>query len=418
MTVLHEQPTGPGTDWPALSGPDGSGRDVRCVLVNALSSTGMSGKHVVYGFLGELARQLAASHRFVLLLPEGDEPPADLTRPNIAAAFAPAATRGWVRRSAWEMTRLSQMARDLAADAVISPSGAALPNLRCPQVVLCMNPWCFVRDAQRGPLDRLKAAIQRRRYTASYRSDAQMVFLSDSLRRLYADAAGEPHSPCPSRHAIAFSGIDAAVYERAAEAKNTARDRHLIVAVSAMARWKGAETLVDAVARLRSRGVPARLRLVGPWPDADYETLVRSQIASHGLGDAVTLAGKLSRDELLAEYANAQVFSLPSGCESFGIPAAEAQVFGTPTVASFGRQVDYASAIPEVCGEGGRFVAHGDAESLADALQRLLTDEPHWRAVSDAARKNAEQFRWASCTRPFADALRVAAAAAERGATA
>jgi glycosyltransferase involved in cell wall biosynthesis len=84
-----------------------------------------------------------------------------------------------------------------------------------------------------------------------------------------------------------------------------------------------------------------------------------------------------------------------SRCESFGIPAVEAQAFGTPVVGS------NVCAMPEVCGDGGVFGAPEDVPATANLLQRLLTDSADWQDFSDAARRNAAKYQWSECSRPL-----------------
>ena len=76
------------------------------------------------------------------------------------------------------------------------------------------------------------------------------------------------------------------------------------------------------------------LHLVGSWPDAVYERRIRNLVSELGLGEQVHFHGFVSREELDCLYAESQVFCLMSRCESFGIPAIEAQLFGTPVVCS------------------------------------------------------------------------------------
>jgi glycosyltransferase involved in cell wall biosynthesis len=154
-----------------------------------------------------------------------------------------------------------------------------------------------------------------------------------------------------------------------------------------MAPHKGIETLVDAVADLyRRHGRVARLALVGAWPDRRYEERIRAQVDRLGLRSFVEFEGHVPRVALLREYARAKVFALLSQCESFGIPGAEAQAFGTPVVCSD------AGAMSEIYGRGARVVPIGDPGSAADALEAVLCDETYWLHLAAEARSNAQRY--------------------------
>jgi glycosyltransferase involved in cell wall biosynthesis len=99
------------------------------------------------------------------------------------------------------------------------------------------------------------------------------------------------------------------------------------------------------------------------------------------------------------------VFCLLSGCESFGIPAVEAQLFGTPCV------VADVCAPPEIAGPGGEVVPAGDPLAAAKALAPLLVDASAWQAASSRALANVERFRWSRVSTPlmeFFDAFEAA----------
>lgn len=137
---------------------------------------------------------------------------------------------------------------------------------------------------------------------------------------------------------------------------------------------KGHAVLLEAVARLRERGIDAELDLAG---DGELRETLAAQIVKLHLDDRVHLRGVVPHDALLAAYAAGAVMAvvLPSldlghGLHE-GIPAAlmEAMSYGIPVISTT------TGGIPELCGEdAGLLVPPGDAEALADALARVLCD--------------------------------------------
>jgi glycosyltransferase involved in cell wall biosynthesis len=363
------------------------------VLINTLSVGSLSGQHVVYGFMSQITRWCRGEHEFLFLHYESSPPPESVRGDNTSTVPVDDKLAHWFRRSVWEMAHLPKLVRRNAIDLVLCPSGGVLPTLRVPQVVLAQNPWCFIRSVHHGSGQRSKAWFQRRAYRRAFQSAALMVYISEYLRSLYRDDAGRIRE-APSQ--IAHVALDQSTHDSARRMRAAVpKQNNLILSVSAMARWKGASTLVKALKGVRDAGVDATLRLVGPWPDASYETEVRHTIAQLGLQPHVTITGQVSRDELHRHYAQARVFSLMSQCESFGIPAAEAQAFGTPVVVSRN------CAMPEVCGRGGVYGDAGDVAWASEALRRMLTDNDYWQTYSQAAIDNSQRFQWQDCAKPL-----------------
>ena len=118
------------------------------------------------------------------------------------------------------------------------------------------------------------------------------------------------------------------------------------------------------------------------------------------LTDFVRITGAVSAEDLPTYYRRARVFCLLSRCESFGIPAVEAQMMGTPCV------VADACAPPEVAGPGGQIVPLGDTAAAADALQSLLNDADGWKETSDRALANVQRFHWSRVSEPLIRYLR------------
>jgi len=159
-----------------------------------------------------------------------------------------------------------------------------------------------------------------------------MIFNSRYMRRAYRENAGFEEKASE----IVYAAISERTHCAASRLRGTVpRKRHQVLSVSVMAPHKGIETVVQAVRMLHERyGIPARLLLVGRWADRRYEARIRELVDELALWDDVEFKGHVSRRELHVHYAESEAFCLMSKCESFGIPAVEAQAFGTPVVSS------------------------------------------------------------------------------------
>ena len=150
--------------------------------------------------------------------------------------------------------------------------------------------------------------------------------------------------------------------------------------VGRMSHEKSPELGVAAAVELHRRGIPIQLNMYGTGPDVEA---MRVQA-----GDApVVFHGFVrGRDEVARRFAANDISFSVCPAETFGLAVLEALACGTPVVTS-----DRGGAHELVtldCGESGA----PDAESLADATERLITRlGPELRA---AARRRAEQYTW------------------------
>jgi glycosyltransferase involved in cell wall biosynthesis len=150
---------------------------------------------------------------------------------------------------------------------------------------------------------------------------------------------------------------------------------------------KGLHTLVRAVALL-STSLGLQIRLVGEdWGGTEP---LRSLAQRLGVSDRLTFVGKLSRAELVEEYAQAQFFVLPSIFEPFGIVLLEAMAAGLPVIAS------RVGGIPEIVEDGrtGLLVEPGNPGSLAEALRHLCRDEVLRKSMGRRAREHVMPYDW------------------------
>lgn len=360
------------------------------VLVNALSVTNQSGRHVLMGHLKQLLQWTEGNHQYVVLHHDENRDIV-IDRPDVEWINCPATTSSWAGRAAWEYRHLNRFAERHNCDFVFTPAGVSVPGIRIPQVVFCQNPWCLVPELHLNRKDRLKAWIQRRAYRRTMRDATLMVFNSQFMSDAYRKNAGAD----ANRSMVVYQAISEQTWQAAERLGKTLMERNHIVSVSAMAPHKGADVLVRAFRLVRDQIKDARLTFAGGWPDKHHRHDIESLVEKLALGDCVTFCGWISDEELLELYSRAHVFSLLSRCESFGIPAVEAQSFGTPAIGTD------TCAIPEIGGEGGLYSPVDDAPAAAQNLIDVLTDENRWNGLSQKALENANRYRWSECSRPL-----------------
>jgi glycosyltransferase involved in cell wall biosynthesis len=152
---------------------------------------------------------------------------------------------------------------------------------------------------------------------------------------------------------------------------------------------KGLDVLIRAMAML-PRSPLLRLRLVGEdWGGAK---LLRQLAQRLGVADRVSYIGKLSRSELVNEFAAADFLVLPSRFEPFGVVILEAMAAGLPVIAS------RVGGIPEIVADGrtGLLVEPDNPDALAESFELLSQDESLRRSMGRAARERVEEYAWDS----------------------
>jgi glycosyltransferase involved in cell wall biosynthesis len=161
---------------------------------------------------------------------------------------------------------------------------------------------------------------------------------------------------------------------------------------------KQAARALDAVARLAADGRPASLLVLGDGPlAADLDRRAGERLPA-GRYRRLTAP----RTEMPGWYAAADVFTLPSRTESFGLGYLEALACGLPCVAPDD------AVRREVIGDAGLYADPGDAAAYAAALAAALDRD--WGALP---RRRAERFPFARTVEAWAGLL--AAVAAEHG---
>lgn len=183
-----------------------------------------------------------------------------------------------------------------------------------------------------------------------------------------------------ARIAVVPHGVDLDRFHPSAAPADLGLPRPVVMTAGAVDAHKRHDRALAAVARLAERGRPASLLVLGAGPEA----------AALDAAGAERLPGRYRRltaprEAMPAFYAAADLFTLPSRTESFGLAYLEAMACNTACVAP-GDAVRR-----EVIGEAGLYADPDDLDAYADALAAGLDRE--W---GDLPRRRAERFPFAA----------------------
>jgi glycosyltransferase involved in cell wall biosynthesis len=171
-----------------------------------------------------------------------------------------------------------------------------------------------------------------------------------------------------------------------------------LLAVGTIEPRKNYPRLLQAYRRLKQRGVTADLVVVGRtgWAYGSALDDLRAE-------PNVRLLGHVSDGTLRRLYQSAAVLAFPSLYEGFGLPLLEAMAEGLPAV------VGDAGALPELAGGAALLVDPNDTESIADGLERVLTDTELQQRLSRLGRERAAGFAWESAAEQLLSLMRASA---------
>lgn len=164
-----------------------------------------------------------------------------------------------------------------------------------------------------------------------------------------------------------------------------------ILFVGRLIPFKGLDMLLQAVAKLNAKGLPARLKVVGDGPMAASWRTLADEL---GLHDHVSFTGNLPLNQVAQHMRDCHVFCLPSIRESGGAVLLEAMACARPVIA-----LDFGGPGEIVDSEVGSLLALRSPDQVVDDLVQKLTTvftQPElWRHRGEAGRQRvASEYSW------------------------
>lgn len=152
---------------------------------------------------------------------------------------------------------------------------------------------------------------------------------------------------------------------------------------------KGLELLLSAMASA-CRPHPEWMFVIAGTGDEPYVASLHRRVNEQGLASRVIFVGHVEGEKKEALLGAARIFVLPSYSENFGIAVAEAMLRGLPVIVS-----DQVAVQGDIKEYNAGIVVECRSDRIAEALNRLMSDEEMRRLLGENARRLAEsRYGW------------------------
>lgn len=230
----------------------------------------------------------------------------------------------------------------------------------------------------------LKEQLQMAAYRPLFWGADCAVFVCENQRRYW-----RRRGVFSRRNEVIYNGVDtvefSAAHDPAAGARMRAalglRDADYVIGIAAVLRpEKNHLQLVDAIALLRAKGIPARALIIGDGP---MRTAVEARARARKVANDVLITG--FQHDVRPHVAACDVMTLCSFTEAFSLAALEAMAMGKPVVhAEVGGAAEMISP-----GHNGYLFPVGDTGAFVGALT-ALADRRDARCMGGNARRVVE----------------------------
>ncbi|MBN1999231.1 glycosyltransferase family 4 protein [candidate division KSB1 bacterium] len=310
-------------------------------------------------------------------------------RPWLDKVFCEELEGPFWRRYGWQKYRLEKLARD--CDVLFVPGGVYSGKFR-PYVTMAQNLLPFMPQERRRyglSIMFLRLVLLKYLQKNTFRFAKRIIFPSKSAQQIILTGQDrDTHS------SIVHHGMAQNFYSLPRPNRVVTQERPFrFLYVSIIDVYKHQWHVAEAVAKLRQKGLPVVLDLVGPVND---RAKIRLDAALFHLDpDSKFLFhhGAVPHEKLYRWYQRADGFVYASSCESFGLTLLEAMAAGLPVACSD------RTAMPEILGDAGLYFDPEDPESIARVLEELVTNAKLRAQKAKQAFERAKTFSWEKCAR-------------------
>jgi len=353
--------------------------NTRLLLHNKLEGIGW--------FSYENLRRIAAAHpehEFIFLF---DRPAHSsfLTSSNIKAVVVPPPTRHPILWRIWFDFTIPRVIRKHGADVFLSPDGFLSQRLKIPQVAVIHD-----LNFEHYPKD-LKPSHSNyyRKYFPRFAKIARRIATVSEFSK--SDIVKQYHIS-PDKIDVVYNGVNTDFKPAAQTAVDQFKETHTgsadyFIFVGAMHPRKNISRLMQAFDRVKNNtDRDIKLLLVGQkywWNEEIKQVYENMQFR-----EDVVFTGHVSVGELQTALSGALALTFVPYFEGFGIPILEGFATDCPVITS------NITSMPEIAGDAAELVDPFSVESIANGMQRVLSDGDLRTEMIAKGRSRLANFSW------------------------
>ena len=213
----------------------------------------------------------------------------------------------------------------------------------------------------------------------------RIILVSKKLKEISDNNVGFANKSTVINNGVAVNNI---LKEKNIKLGESTLDSRIILSVSYLITRKAINFNLKAIAQLINKYPNLKYLIIGDGPEMRHLKELSNNLR---INKHVEFLGQLSHENVLVYMAKADIFSLPSWNEAFGVVYIEAMAQGTPVIGCQGEGIeDFVEH-----GITGMLVKPKDVDSLVKAMDYLLTNPDEAQAIGKRARKLVlENYTW------------------------
>jgi rhamnosyl/mannosyltransferase len=157
----------------------------------------------------------------------------------------------------------------------------------------------------------------------------------------------------------------------------------MLLFVGRLRYFKGLRYLIEAM-----KSIDAKLLIIGTGPE---EHFLKTLSSKRGLNEKIVFLGDIADSDLPTYYDACDIFVLPSShrSEAFGTVLIEAMASGKAVIST---ELGTGTSFVNMHGKTGFVVPPKNSNSLAEAINKLLTDDSLRKEFEVNSKKRSEEF--------------------------